>query len=177
MPNLRRSLKNHGKKGYVMLVALILMAILAVIGATTLSVSGVDQRIALHNRKHMMELNTADAGTVKARAQLTVEAPTQEWKDSGDTGYYVTAPEAEADFGGISYPHNLGVYRVNAIYMDCGNPPPGYSTELGQQHYRSDYWQMESTARMQNEAYKDINETTATVVSTVRHVLHGPCIK
>jgi hypothetical protein len=160
-----------------MLVALILMAILAVIGATSLSVSGVDQRIALHNRKHMMELNTADAGTVKARAQLTVEEPSREWRDTSDTGFFISATEGETDFGGIAYTHNLGVYRVNAIYMDCGNPPPGYSTELGQQHFRSDFWRMESTARMQNSAYQDINETTATVVSTVRHVVHGPCMK
>lgn len=158
-----------------MLVALILMAILAVIGATSLSVSGVDQRIALHNRKHMMILNTADAGTVQARSKLTTNPPLREWDDSEDTGSYITATEAETQFDGIAYTHNLGVYRVNAIYERCGNPPPGYSTELGQQHFRSDYWRMESTARMQDSSFQNINETTATVVSTIRNVTRGAC--
>ena len=51
------------RRGYAMLLSMLLIAILAVIGATTLSVAGVDQRIALHNRKHMMVMNTSDAGT------------------------------------------------------------------------------------------------------------------
>jgi hypothetical protein len=158
-----------------MLIALILMAILAVIGATSLTVSGVDQRIALHNRKHMMVMNTADAGTVQARNKLAIDPPLHEWRDTGDTGYFVSATEAEAAFQGIAYAHNLGVFRVNAIYERCGNPPPGYSTELGQQHFRSDYWRMESTARMQDASFQDINETTATVVTTIRNVTRGAC--
>lgn len=163
------------RQGYVMLVALILLAILSVIGATSLSVSGVDQRIALHNRKHMMVLNTADAGVNHARNTLGYENPPDEWYDSGDTGYFVTVVDAETSFEGISYTHNLGVYRVAAIYERCAQPPPGYSTEIGNQQFRSDYWRMESTARMQDASYDNINETTATVVSTLRKVVRGTC--
>ena len=61
---------NQDRRGYAMLLAMLLIAILAVIGATTLSIAGVDQRIALHNRKHMMVMNTGDAGTEHARYQL-----------------------------------------------------------------------------------------------------------
>ena len=48
------------QRGYAMLLSMLLIAILAVIGATTLSIAGVDQRIALHNRKHMMVMNHTD---------------------------------------------------------------------------------------------------------------------
>ncbi len=165
----------RGQRGYVLLVALILMAILTVIGATSLSVAGVDQRIAIHNRKHMMIVNSADAGTVHARYELGVADPEAEWNDSADTAAWIDLTDGEALFGGISYTHNLGVYRVEAIYERCSNPPPGYSTEEGSQKFRSDYWRMESTATMRDIGYQNINETTATVVSTIRKVARGSC--
>ncbi len=172
----------ESRRGYVMLVALILLAILAVVGATTLSVSGIDQRIALHNRKHMMVMNSADAGTQHAREQLAYQDPADEgWGfvndtgDATDTGYFVAARDAESYFEGISYAHNLGIYRVSALYERCANPPPGYSTELGSQQFRSDYWRMLSTAEMEDASYSDINETTATVAATLRKVVHGSC--
>ncbi len=66
MRNLRApSVRARG--GYAMLVALVLIALLTIIGATSLSVAGVDQRVATHNRRHMMALNAADAGTQHAR--------------------------------------------------------------------------------------------------------------
>lgn len=171
----RRPSPAPARQGYAMLIALILLALLTVIGATSLSVSGVDHRIALHNRKHMMVVNTADAGIQHAREQLKYENPAEEWLDSGDTGAFVTATEAEGHYEGIAYAHNLGVYRVQAIYERCGNPPPGYSTEMGRQQYRSDYWRMESTARIQDASYASLNETTAVVVATLRKVVRGPC--
>ncbi|MBN1336339.1 MAG: hypothetical protein JXB39_10295 [Deltaproteobacteria bacterium] len=163
------------RRAYAMLVALVLMAILTVIGATTLSVAGVDHRIALYNRKHMMIVNTADAGAQHARDEMRWDYPTEEWRDSGDTGDWITATEAEARFGGAAYAHNLGVYRVRAIYQRCGNPPPGYSAEIGVSQYRSDYWRMESTATMENSSFEAINDTSATIVTTVRKVVAGAC--
>jgi len=165
----------QSRRAYAMLVALVLMAILTVIGATTLSVSGVDHRIALHNRKHVMIVNTADAGAQHARDRLRWESPTDEGLDSGDTGAWVTATQAEERFGGLAYPHNLGVYRVRATYQRCGSAPAGYSTELGGSQFHSDYWRMESTATMENPTFDAINETSATVVTTVRKVVTGPC--
>jgi len=160
-----------------MLIALILMAVLAVIGSTSLTVSGVDQQIAIHNGKHMMMMNTADAGVSHARDELGYRDPPREWHDEGDTGeaYFVTEVAGEGDFGGVSYTHNLGVYEVSAVYERCGSPPPGYSTELGNQHFRSDYWRMESVANMTDITYTQINESTATVVSIIRKAVEGPC--
>ena len=161
-----------------MLVALLIMAILAVIGSTTLQVAGIDQRIALQNRKHMLVVNTSHAGTEHGRDELRWEDPPHENIDSGaDTwGDFVSASVAESEFEGLSYTHNLGVYWVEATYHRCGNPPPGYSTELGQDKFRSDYWEMKSTARMQQEStYANINETQAITSMMVRKVKFGSC--
>lgn len=168
----------RARRGYIMLVAMILLAILAVIGATSLSVAGVDQRIAMHNRKHMLVVNTAHAGTQHARWQLEHSNPVNEGVDTAPDTYgpFVKATEAEAEFGGLAYAHNLGVYWVEASYLRCGNPPPGYSTELGKTGFRSDYWEMTSTARMQDTAYSNINETQASTAGIFRKVIRGPCV-
>jgi len=152
------------------------MALLAVIGSSTLQVAGVDQRIALQNRKHMMVVNTSDAGTEHGREALEERDPPNEGLDtSGDTyGDFVTAQDAETDFGGLNYTHNLGVYWVTATFHRSGNPPPGYSTELGQDKFRSDYWELESTARQQTTDYStNINETRAVTSAMVRKVRFG----
>ena len=171
----------RAERGYMMLVALILMAILTVLGASTLRVAGIDQRIALQNRKHMLTVNTAHAGTEHARDEMRWTEPHDEGIDTNpDTfGDYVGASDAETNFEGVAYAHNLGVYWVTATYHRCGNPPPGYSTELGQNKFRSDYWEMESTARMAETATSAssaaINETQATASMLIRHVKFGTC--
>ena len=128
---LRRS--RRGERGYIMLVALIMMAILTVLGASTLQVAGIDQRIALQNRKHMLTVNTAHAGTEHARDEMRWTEPVDEGIDtSPDThGDYVGATDAETSFGGVAYTHNLGVYWVTATYHRCGNPPPATRRSWG----------------------------------------------
>jgi hypothetical protein len=165
------------RRGYAMLLAMLLIAILAVIGATTLSVAGVDQRIALHNRKHMMVMNTSDAGTEHARYQLEHENPPNEGLAADEDTWpdFVAATEGEGKYGGLEYAHNLGVYWVQATYHRCGNPPPGYSTEIGNSKFRSDYWEMKSQARMQDASYSNINETSSTTVLLLRKVVKGTC--
>ena len=165
------------RSGYVMLIALILIALLTVLGTTTLSLAGVDHRIAIYNRHHMVIFNASHAGTVHARNLLESKNPPNENLDSaGDTWpEFVAKVDADASFGGIAFTQNLGVYWVEAIYQKCGDPPPGYSTEQGRQHFRSDFWNLESTARMQNSSYVDLNETQAMTIATVRKVVHGSC--
>lgn len=165
------------RQGFAMLLAMLLIAILTVIGATTLSVAGVDQRIALHNRKHMMVMNTSDAGTEHARYQLEHENPPTEGIDpDADTWPdFVESTDGEAKYGGLEYAHNLGVYWVQATYQRCGNPPPGYSTEIGNTKFRSDYWEMNSQARMQDASYANINETYSATALLLRKVVKGTC--
>ena len=162
--------------GYVMLIALILLAILSVIGSTSLQGAGLDHQVAIHNQRHMIAVNTADAGVNHARTELVTETPLNEGLDTGDTGLYINATDAETMMEGLDYAHNLGVYTVRAEYVRCGNPPPGYSTETGSNAFRSDYWRMESTSQFRETASgSDINETTAVVYATLRNVEHGGC--
>ena len=74
-----------------------------------------------------------------------------------------------------AYAHNLGVYWVSATYHRCGNPPPGYSTEVGRDGFRSDYWEMKSTARMQDTTFTNLNETQAVTSAMIRKVVQGTC--
>lgn len=173
---MKPSSSRRSREGYAMLVALVLIALLTIIGATSLSVAGVDQRVATHNRRHMMVLNTADAGTEHARFLLQSENPANEGWDTADTGsMFVPKTEADASFEGISFPMNQGVYEVDAVYQKCSNPPPGYSTEVGRVGYRSDFWDMRSRATFDDAAYSQINPTQAVVVSTIRKVVRGSC--
>ena len=145
-----------------------------------MSLAGVDNRIAVYNRLHMVVMNAAHAGTEHARNTLESENPPSENLDSaGDTwGEFVQATEAEANFEGIAFSssaQNLGVYWVEAVYQKCSQPPPGYSTELGNQGFRSDFWNMESTARLQDTTYSNVNEAQARAVATLRKVVWGAC--
>lgn len=168
-----------GRRGYVMLVVLVLLALIGVIGATSLSIAGVDQRIANHNRKHMVVFNTSAAGTEHARNELETKNPLSEGLDTGidSADDFVTAVAADTKFGGSTFNQNLGVYWVQATYERCSNPPPGYSTEVGKNGFRSDYWSMESTAKMVTDPYTmtAVNETEAVTIATIRKVVFGNC--
>lgn len=165
------------RRGYAMLVVLILMAVIAIIGATSLSIAGTDARIAIHNQRHMIVVNAADAGTQHARWQLQAEAPADEGWDTADTGAYFIGPtEAEASFEGTAFPMNEGHYSVRAVFQKCSNPPPGYSTEAGSSGFRSDFWNMESSSSfdMSGVATK-ANPSQAQVTATLRRVMQGAC--
>lgn len=166
----------RARGGYAMFVALVLIALLTIIGATSLEVAGVDQRVATHNRRHMMVLNSADAGTVHARYQLQSELPADEGWDTADTGaHFIFRADAETEFEGIAFPMNQGVYEVDAIFSKCSNPPPGYTTNLGAATFHSQFWDMRSTATFQDSSYSTLNPTRATVVATLRKVVQGDC--
>lgn len=159
-----------------MLVALVLIALITIIGATSLSVAGVDQRVATHNRRHLMVLNTADAGTEHARFLLQSEDPVSEGWDTADTGnMFVPKSEAETNFGGINFPMTQGVYEVDAVFQKCAPPPPGYSVDTAKVSYRSDFWDMYSRATFDDTTYAQTNPTQSTVVLTLRKVVRGTC--
>ena len=162
-----------------MLVALFVLALLSVMGATTLNLAGVDYQIAIRNRRHMLVLHTSSGGNEDARKRIQSTLPASEgYNASGqeDTSLdFVTQANAESNFGGLAYTHNLGVYWVDAIYLRCGNPPPGYSTELGRNGFRADYWEMRSTGRITDAAYSQKNPTEAITKTMLRMVMKGPC--
>jgi hypothetical protein len=159
-----------------MLVAVLLIALLTIIGSTTLSVAGVDARVAIQNRRHLLVLNAADAGTQHARWTLRTENPPNEGIDTGDTGQpFVAEVEGEEKFAGVAFAMNQGLYEVHARYSKCGNPPPGYSTELGRASYRADFWEMTSSAAFKDAAFDELNPMRASVETTIRKVVRGSC--
>lgn len=172
-PRLLRS--RRARRGYVMLITMILMAVLAVIGATSLSVAGVDQRIAVHNMRHMTITDSADAGTQHARYALMYDNPLNEGWDTATAQTFVTKEDADPMFEGIAFPVTQGNYWVDADYLKCSNPPPGYSTEAGNTSFRSDFWNMTAQAEFMDASWTDMNPTRATVMSTVRKVVSGGC--
>lgn len=174
-----RSSRIRGRRGvrggYVMLIAMILMAVLAVIGATSLSIAGVDQRIAVHNMRHMTITDTANAGTEHARYSLMFADPVNEGWDTATAETFVTLEDADPMFEGISFPVAQGNYWVDADYLKCSNPPPGYSTEAGNTAFRSDFWNMTAQAEFMDSSWTDMNPTRATVMATLRKVVPGGC--
>jgi hypothetical protein len=166
-----------------MLVALLLIALLTVIGATSLSIAGVDQRVATYSRRHMIVMNAADAGTQHARYELMWNEPANEGWDTGSSGgggdtggMYVPESEASGWYGGTSFPMNQGTYDVDANFVKCSLPPAGYSTEQGRQGYRSDYWDMTSHAWFEDATTTNqLNSTEGTVMVTLRKVVQGSC--
>ena len=172
--------KRSHRRGYVILVAMIIFLLLSIIGTSSLRIAGVDYQIAIRNRKHMLVLNTASGGNEDARAKIQTTLPASEgFTENGyeDTSVddFILQDEAESNFEGLDYTHNLGVYYVEAVYHRCGNPPPGYSTELGRNGFRADYWEMESTGKMTDQLYNNENATEAITSTMVRMVMKGGC--
>lgn len=165
----------RSRRGYVMLIAMILMAVLAVIGTTSLSIAGVDQRIAVHNMRHMTISDSADAGTGQSRYALMFTNPANEGWDPATAQTFVTVEDAEPMFQGITFPTPLGNYWVDAVYFKCSNPPPGYSTEEDNTAFRSDFWDMTAQAEFMDATWTDNNPTRATVSATLRKVVPGGC--
>ena len=186
MKQFKTNLQNRShRRGYIMLVAMVLLALLAVMGTSTMNIAGIDQRIAYRNRQHGVVVHTSHAGTEHARDLMREKVlPASEgFNQYGfeDTAVFISKATGETDFGGLAYKtasgvHNLGVYIVDAVYLRCGNPPPGYSTEQGRNGFRSDYWEIESTATMVDSSVTvSSNASKATINTMIRMVMRGGC--
>lgn len=172
-----RLLRTRARQGYAMLIALILLALLAIIGATSLDIAGIDARVANHSRRHMILMNAADAGGEHARAQLMREDPPNEGWDTGDATRFVEATEANDNFQGNTFPMNLGTYDADAAYAKCSNPPPGYSTEVRADGFHADYWEMTTNSWFEDGTGGGtrMNAADASVMVTLRKVKQGTC--
>ena len=160
-----------------MLVALILIAIITIVGATSLSIAGVDQRIASYTRRHAAVMDAADAGAQHARMQLMYEQPDDEGWDADNAQIFVEESESETWFQGEDMEMPLGTYEVSASFAKCSLPPSGYSTEQGRTYFRSDYWEMEAHSWFENSASGDaaLNPSESRVTALLRKVKRGSC--
>lgn len=172
-----RRFSGRGRQGYAMLVALILIAIITIIGATSLSIAGVDQRVAAYTRRHVAVNDAADAGTQHARYNLMFDTPDNEGWDTGAPITWVEEAESETWFEGEAMEVPLGTYDVTASFAKCGSPPRGYSTEEGADSFRSDYWEMNSHSWFEDNSGSDgqLNSSEARAMATLRKVMRGSC--
>lgn len=170
------SRRSADERGYAMLVALILIAIITIIGATSLSIAGVDQRVANYTRRHMAITDAADAGGEHARMQMMFELPADEGWDTA-AQMFLEESDAQSWFEGDVVSMPLGNYEVAASFAKCGQPPPGYSTEEGQAAFRADYWEMDSHAWFESmeSAGGQSNPSEARVATMIRKVMRGAC--
>lgn len=168
--------RRRNERGYAMLVALILIAIITIIGATSLSIAGVDQRVANYTRRHAAITDAADAGGEHARMQLMFEVPANEGWDTAEQ-VFVEEADAQSWFEGDVVSMPLGNYEVAASFAKCGQPPPGYSTEEGQASFRADYWEMDSHSWFESmdSSGAQSNPSEARVATMVRKVMRGTC--
>ncbi len=168
--------RRPNQRGYAMLVALILIAIITIIGATSLSIAGVDQRVANYTRRHAAITDAADAGGEHARMQLMFEVPANEGWDTA-AQVFVEEADAQSWFEGDVVSMPLGNYEVAASFAKCGQPPPGYSTEEGQASFRADYWEMDSHSWFESmdSSGDQSNPSEARVATMVRKVMRGTC--
>lgn len=163
------------RRGYAMLVALILIAIITIIGGTSLSIAGVDQRVANYTRRHAAVVNAADAGGEHARMQLMYSLPEDEGWDTAQV--FVDEVDGQAYFEGDVTAMPLGNYEVTATFAKCGLPPKGYSTEEGNHGWRSDYWEMETHSWFEtvSSGGAQSNPSEARVATMLRKVMQGSC--
>lgn len=165
------------RRGYAMLVALILIAIITIIGGTSLSIAGVDQRVANYTRRHAAVVNAADAGGEHARMQLMFSLPEDEGWDTGAPQIFVDETDGQSYFEGDVTAMPLGNYDVTATFAKCGLPPKGYSTEEGNKGWRSDYWAMETHSWFESTTSggDQSNPSEARVTTMLRKVMQGSC--
>jgi hypothetical protein len=170
-------MRRRQRQGYAMLVALTLIAIITIIGATSLSIAGVDQRVANYTRRHAAVTMAADAGSEHARMQLMFNVPANEGWDTGAPQVFVEESEAQTWFEGDTTAMPLGNYDVTASFAKCGKPPAGYSTEEGNTGFRADYWAMESHSWFESTTSggNQVNPSEARVTSMLRKVMPGSC--
>ncbi len=167
----------RGRRGYAMLVALVLIAIITIIGGTSLSIAGVDQRVANYTRRHAAVVDAADAGGTHARMQLMFALPDDEGWDPDAPQVFVEEADGATYFEGDATMMPLGSYQVAASFAKCGTPPKGYSTEEGNTGWRSDYWAMEANSWFESTTTggEQTNPSEARVTTMLRKVMQGSC--
>ena len=136
-----------------MLVAMVLLALLAVLGTSTLNIAGIDQRIA-YEIVNMLLLCILRTQVLKMLMTVceTVYYPHRKASMNMELKILLCSlqrhlqSEFVLTYHTASGVHNLGVYQVDEHIIDVESTP-GYSTEQGRNGFRSDYWEMNPSQR------------------------------
>ena len=140
------------RRGYVMLIALVLFGVLTTVGAMTLQISSSDQRVAYNQQRYVQLRYGAHAAIQHARFEMLYSTPPDSGWSAPATGYAsLTAVASWRDgsdwsplFGGL-----VPDYRVYYRYERCSPAAPGFSADLGARNqYKTDYWRILGVAQM-----------------------------
>jgi hypothetical protein len=150
--SLRLARRRADRRGYVMLIALVLFGVLTTVGAMTLQMSSADQRVAYNQQRYVQLRYGALAAIQHARFEMLYSTPPDSGWAAPATGYLsTTAAAAWRDgtdwsplFGGL-----VPDYQVYYRYERCSTAAPGYSADIGARNqFKTDYWRVLGIARM-----------------------------
>jgi hypothetical protein len=173
------SSRRPDRRGYVMLIALVLFGALTTVGAMTLSVSSVDQRVAYHQQRHVQARYSAHAATQHGRFRLMFLNPTDNGWSTPATGWAPTTLPVQAsyndgsDWSATNYVARSGEYDGFYRWEQCSTAAPGFSAELGSRSaMRTDFWRIFG----QGAVVTDLEyETNAEARMLASKVVRGEC--
>lgn len=160
------------RRGYVMLIALVLFGALTALGATVLRVSSVDERSAYHNIRYLKARHASHAGIVHAETWLMFNTPGNDGWSSPETGWTDSALQsstAGSDWMYAGYPEEQPQYQAFIRYERCSTAPAGFSAEIGSRNrFRTDYYRAMSNGILTKVGYQARAEARALVSKAVK---------
>ncbi len=153
----RLSGRRAARRGYVMLIALVLFGVLTTVGAMTLSMSSADQRVAYNQQRYVQLRYGTHAAIQHARFEMLYSTPPDSGWTTPSTGYTSTTALAAWRDGSDWSPLFGGLvpdYQVYYRYERCSTAAPGYAADIGARNqFNTDYWRVLGRAR---EAMGDV---------------------
>ena len=140
------------RRGYVMLIALVLFGVLTTVGSMTLQMSSADQRVAYNQQRYVQLRYGARAALQHGRFEMLYSTPPDSGWSLPATGYQSTTAAA-AWRDGSEWSPLFGAlvpdYQVYYRYERCSTAATGYSADLGARNqFKTDYWRVLGVARM-----------------------------
>ncbi len=171
-----RARRRADRRGYVMLIALVLFGVLTTVGAMTLQISSSDQRVAYNQQRYVQLRYGAYAAIQHARLEMMYSTPTDSGWSTPATGYASTTAVA-AWRDGSDWSPLFGAlvpdYQVYYRYERCSPGAPGYSADIGARNqFKTDYWRVLGVAKM---AMGDV-VSTAEERALMTKVSRGECL-
>ena len=140
------------RRGYVMLIALVLFGVLTTVGAMTLQISSSDQRVAYNQQRYVQLRYGAIAAVQHGRFEMMYSTPIDSGWSAPATGYASTTAVAAWRDGSDWSPLFGGLvpdYQVYYRYERCSTAAAGYSADIGARNqYKTDYWRVLGQAKM-----------------------------
>lgn len=117
----------HNEKGSVILVALIILALLTILGISSTNTSNIEVRIATNSQDNQLDFYVADSGWKDAAMFLESQAGVPAWKNTA--GSVVKNFSWNAGINDIAYGGAPPDPDFNALNPDSTLPPDGIDND------------------------------------------------